>query len=234
MSESLRYWPTAAELATSPSFSITSSTARPAAHETGLPPKVLNSSVCSMKSSRISRVVTTTPSGCPLPTGFPMVTMSGTKPSRSWPHITPVRPKPAWTSSDTTRPPWARTAPAMALMNPRGTFGIPLEVMAGSTKNPASSCPASLIRPMAASASSATTAGAAGAWRKLSGTAMAATLGDRGTNSSSDISKAASVIPWYAPAIISSPSAPVRCFTIWLATSLASLPELTNKHTSRP
>ena len=54
--------------------------ARPAAADTGLPPKVLNSPVVFRKESRISRRVTTTPSGCPLPAGFPIVTTSGTKP----------------------------------------------------------------------------------------------------------------------------------------------------------
>lgn len=57
-------------------------------------------------------VVTTQDIGCPLPIGFPMVTMSGTKSAPcSWnaQKWLPTRPKPTWTSSAMTTPPALRT-----------------------------------------------------------------------------------------------------------------------------
>ena len=64
----------------------------------------------------ISGVVTTAPSGCPLPIGLPRVTMSGTTPSSSKPQkCEPMRPKPTWTSSATHTPPAARTASKAAV-----------------------------------------------------------------------------------------------------------------------
>lgn len=64
------------------------------------------------KACATSLVVTTHDMGWPLPMGFPMVTMSGTKSSPcSWKAQTwePTRPKPTWTSSAMTMPPALRT-----------------------------------------------------------------------------------------------------------------------------
>lgn len=64
------------------------------------------------KLSAISLVVTTQDIGWPLPMGFPMVTMSGTKSSPcSWKaqKCFPTLPKPTWTSSAMNTPPAART-----------------------------------------------------------------------------------------------------------------------------
>ena len=58
---------------------MTSSTASPTAAETGLPPNVLKYSIPLANASAIARVVTTAPSGWPLPIGLPIVTMSGTR-----------------------------------------------------------------------------------------------------------------------------------------------------------
>ena len=66
-----------------PSSSITSSTASPTVADTGLPPNVLKYSIPLSKASAMARVVTTAPSGWPLPSGLPIVTMSGTA-SSSW------------------------------------------------------------------------------------------------------------------------------------------------------
>ncbi len=55
--------PTRAACACKPSFSRTSSTARPTAHETGLPPNVVKYSMPLSKASAISRRVTTAASG---------------------------------------------------------------------------------------------------------------------------------------------------------------------------
>ena len=52
----------------------------PAAHETGLPPKVLKYSIPVSNERAIAGVVTTAPIGWPLPIGLPSVTMSGTTP----------------------------------------------------------------------------------------------------------------------------------------------------------
>lgn len=65
------------------------------------------------KASAISLVVTTQDIGWPLPIGFPMVTMSGTKSSPcSWnaQKCFPTRPKPTWTSSAMKTPPALWTA----------------------------------------------------------------------------------------------------------------------------
>lgn len=65
------------------------------------------------KASAISLVVTTQDMGWPLPIGFPIVTMSGTKSSPcSWnpQNFFPTRPKPTWTSSAMKTPPALRTA----------------------------------------------------------------------------------------------------------------------------
>lgn len=64
------------------------------------------------KASATSLVVTTHDMGWPLPIGFPMVTMSGTKSSPwSWKaqKWVPTRPKPTWTSSAMKTPPALRT-----------------------------------------------------------------------------------------------------------------------------
>lgn len=64
------------------------------------------------KACATSLVVTTHDMGWPLPMGFPMVTMSGTKSSPcSWKaqKWAPTRPKPTWTSSAMTTPPALRT-----------------------------------------------------------------------------------------------------------------------------
>ena len=50
------------------------------AQETGLPPKVLKYSIPVSNERAIAGVVTTAPSGWPLPIGLPSVTMSGTTP----------------------------------------------------------------------------------------------------------------------------------------------------------
>jgi len=81
------------------SSSTTSSTARPAAHETGFPPKVLKNSMPLSKAAAISRVVTTAPSGKPLPIGFPSTTMSGTTPCASKPRSAPQPAEAVCTSS---------------------------------------------------------------------------------------------------------------------------------------
>ena len=62
------------------SASITSSTAMPTAIETGLPPKELKYSMPLAKASATALVQTTAANGCPLPIGFPIVTMSGITP----------------------------------------------------------------------------------------------------------------------------------------------------------
>ena len=55
-------------------------------------------------------VVTTSDTGKPLPTGLPIVTMSGTTPPSSKPHMcAPTRPKPTCTSSAMHTPPARRT-----------------------------------------------------------------------------------------------------------------------------
>ena len=56
---------------------MTSRTAVPTVADTGLPPNVLKYSIPLAKASAIARVVTTAPSGWPLPSGLPIVTMSG-------------------------------------------------------------------------------------------------------------------------------------------------------------
>ena len=61
-----------------------SSTASPAAIETGLPPKVLKW-MRLVSASAISRRVVTAPSGQPLPMPLAIVTMSGTTPEFSKP-----------------------------------------------------------------------------------------------------------------------------------------------------
>ena len=66
------------------SRSITSSTALPIAHETGLPPKVLKWMRCASVAA-IAGVVTTAASGAPLPMLLAIVTMSGTTPCVSKP-----------------------------------------------------------------------------------------------------------------------------------------------------
>ena len=53
---------------------------QPAAQDTLLPPKVEKKAAPRTKASMIAGVVMTTPSGCPLPAGLPMVTMSGVTP----------------------------------------------------------------------------------------------------------------------------------------------------------
>ena len=74
-----------------------SSTASPAAHETGLPPKVLKySTLWASKAAATSAVQRTHASAKPLPMGFPHVTMSGTAPGDcSKPQkVLPSRPNP--------------------------------------------------------------------------------------------------------------------------------------------
>ena len=88
---------------------MTSSTARPAADTSGLPPKVLMWSLCA-RAAAISEVVATAASGRPLPMPLAIVTISGMTPERSKPQkLSPVRPKPVCTSSAMQTPPWART-----------------------------------------------------------------------------------------------------------------------------
>ena len=61
---------------------------------TVLPPKVLKNSIPLSNDSAISGVVTTAPSGCPLPIGLPRTTMSGTTPCVSNAQkCVPKRPK---------------------------------------------------------------------------------------------------------------------------------------------
>ena len=65
-----------------------------------------------VNAAAISSVVTTQARGCPLPIGFPMVTMSGQKtPPSIWKaqKWLPTRPKPVCTSSATNTPPAERT-----------------------------------------------------------------------------------------------------------------------------
>ncbi len=50
----------------------------PTAHDTVLPPNVLKYSIPLSNDSAIERVVATAPIGCPLPSGLPITTMSGT------------------------------------------------------------------------------------------------------------------------------------------------------------
>mmetsp|Transcript_46214 Transcript_46214/g.148920 ORF Transcript_46214/g.148920 Transcript_46214/m.148920 type:complete len:206 (-) Transcript_46214:799-1416(-) len=103
--------PVAAAFARSPSRSIASRTASPAAAQTGLPPNVLKYSGPAAKASDTRRVATTAASGIPFPIGLPIVTMSGTTPCCSNPHQqVPKRPSPVCTSSATQTPPAARTA----------------------------------------------------------------------------------------------------------------------------
>ncbi len=98
---------------------MTSRTASPTSAETGLPPKVLKYSIPPANERAISGVVTTAPSGCPLPIGLPIVTMSGTTPWSSKPQkCTPTRPNPICTSSAMQTPPEARTSSYAAARNP--------------------------------------------------------------------------------------------------------------------
>ena len=46
-------------------------------HETGFPPKVLKNSIPLAKLSAISFLQITAPIGCPFPSGFPIVIISG-------------------------------------------------------------------------------------------------------------------------------------------------------------
>ena len=93
-----------------PLVASTSSTARPAAHETVLPPNVLKNSIPLSNAAAISRVVTTAPIGMPLPIGLPSTTMSGTTPwASNAQKCVPIRPKPVCTSSAMQTPPAART-----------------------------------------------------------------------------------------------------------------------------
>ena len=79
---------------------MTSRTASPISQETGFPPKVLKYSIPLANAAAISGVVTTAASGCPLPIGLPIVTMSGTTPCVSNPQkASPTRPNPTCTSS---------------------------------------------------------------------------------------------------------------------------------------
>src|SRR6266567_2505482 len=82
---SIKCVPTRSAFACNCSSAITSSTANPIAHETGLPPNVLKYSMPLWNEAAIPGVVTTAASGCPLPMGLPIVTMSGTTPCVSNP-----------------------------------------------------------------------------------------------------------------------------------------------------
>ncbi len=73
--------PTRAAFSRRPSRSMTSSTASPAAQETGLPPVVLKKWARAAKRSASSRRITSAPMGWPFPIGLPRVTMSGTTPA---------------------------------------------------------------------------------------------------------------------------------------------------------
>src|SRR6266699_3377930 len=75
--------PTCSALACKRSSASTSRTARPMAHETGLPPKVLKYSMPLSNEAAISGVLTTAARGCPLPMDLPIVTISGTTPCLS-------------------------------------------------------------------------------------------------------------------------------------------------------
>ena len=113
---SIKCVPTWRALACNCSSAMTSRTAIPIAHETGLPPKVLKYSMPLLNEAAISGVVTTAANGWPLPIGLPIVTMSGTTSCVSKPQkCVPMRPKPTWTSSAMQRPPALRTCRYAAL-----------------------------------------------------------------------------------------------------------------------
>ena len=72
--------PTRSACACSPSSRSTSSTASPIAHDTVLPPNVLKNSIPLSNAAAISGVVTTAPSGWPLPSGLPATRCPGRRP----------------------------------------------------------------------------------------------------------------------------------------------------------
>ena len=90
----------------------------------------------SANDAAISGVVTTAPSGCPLPIGFPSVTMSGTTPWVSKPHMwLPTRAKPIWISSAMHTAPFARASSYAAAKYPSGgSIWPPHEMMLSARK----------------------------------------------------------------------------------------------------
>mmetsp|Transcript_431 Transcript_431/g.1265 ORF Transcript_431/g.1265 Transcript_431/m.1265 type:complete len:219 (-) Transcript_431:324-980(-) len=127
-----------------PSRSMTSRTARPAAHATGFPPNVLKYSWPFAKEAAISSVHTTAANGKPLPNGLPMVTMSGVTPCCSNPQkCSPSRPKPTCTSSATHTPPLPRTRAYICSRYELGGTTTPATDMPDSMKKAASSWPSS-------------------------------------------------------------------------------------------
>mmetsp|Transcript_22482 Transcript_22482/g.68528 ORF Transcript_22482/g.68528 Transcript_22482/m.68528 type:complete len:212 (-) Transcript_22482:731-1366(-) len=107
----MRKSPTICALSRNPSRSMVSSTARPAAAQTGFPPNVLKYSGPIANASEMLRVATTAARGMPLPNGLPKVTISGTTFCCSKAHqLEPHLPRPVCTSSAMHTPPLARTA----------------------------------------------------------------------------------------------------------------------------
>ena len=82
-----------AAFATRASSSMTARTASAAAHATGLPPNVLNSSTSSGTASITPDRTTRAATGKPLPIGLPITTMSGSIPE-AWKLHRPVPNRP--------------------------------------------------------------------------------------------------------------------------------------------
>src|SRR5437773_10246117 len=79
------------------------------------------------------------PIGMPEAIDFAVVRMSGVAFECSMPHILPVRPRPAWTSSSISRKSWSFAIFAIRSSHPGGGTMYPPSPWTGSTKMPATS-----------------------------------------------------------------------------------------------
>mmetsp|Transcript_31237 Transcript_31237/g.93752 ORF Transcript_31237/g.93752 Transcript_31237/m.93752 type:complete len:317 (+) Transcript_31237:80-1030(+) len=220
--------PRAAALATRPSSSIAAATARPAAHAKGLPPYVVAWSPGAK--TLAASLQSIAPSGTPPPTALAHVRTSGLTP-RCWcAQSLPVRPTPAWTSSNTSKAPLASQSSRAFWKNAASPTRTPPSPWTGSIKTAATSCSANAASNDAASLKSkcaarpGTRQQASGPW--YLGCAVAEMV--------------AMVRPWnepYAVRILGClrPRVVTACFRLSLmAASFASPPELQKNALSRP
>ena len=127
--------PIAAQLSTSLSSTMLSSTAMPAVALIGLPPKV--EMFPPFHESAMGVVASVALSGKPLAMPLAIVMMSGSTPAWcSMPHILPpVRPNPVCTSSQMNTPPYLRTMSTAVLKYPSGASMKPPTPWIGSARN---------------------------------------------------------------------------------------------------
>ena len=194
---------------------------------TELPPNVLKYLILRPNSARVSGRAATPAIGMPLPMGLPITARSGTMPWRWKPHMAaPVRPKPGWTSSAMYRPPASCTASSTGFRHPAGSGWIPSEENRLSAMNAASRTPCRFMSAMVSCTRSAnewTVSWAAGG-ATVHTARPSGTAGPR----LGDISAAAVVTPWYALAVMTVPSPPVKKRAMRRARSTASLPVQVN------